>query len=157
MILLSDSLLGQCTVSHEELSEGQVVDQWISLQGKPKKRKVLRGELRVKLLKSVPTLDSFLFRVKQRLWSFGDFTITEENGKPVFSVQGSWPSNFYFKDMFGRQVTQIKVILIFFSYFHPPKLRKKNQDFFVYAIFRCEVYFLSSLVTIFTILAPKIL
>eukprot|EP00179_Madagascaria_erythrocladioides_P023233 CAMPEP_0198336086 /NCGR_PEP_ID=MMETSP1450-20131203/20756_1 /TAXON_ID=753684 ORGANISM="Madagascaria erythrocladiodes, Strain CCMP3234" /NCGR_SAMPLE_ID=MMETSP1450 /ASSEMBLY_ACC=CAM_ASM_001115 /LENGTH=356 /DNA_ID=CAMNT_0044040795 /DNA_START=46 /DNA_END=1116 /DNA_ORIENTATION=+ len=41
-----------------------------------------------------PQPDDFLFRVRQRFWSFGDFSVTDDNNNKVFTVIGRWPSQF---------------------------------------------------------------
>jgi hypothetical protein len=108
--ITSDSYLGKCTIFPANLPEGQLIDQWVPLEDKPnaKKRKEYNGDVHLKMLRSLPILDTFTFMVRQRALSFGDFSITELSGRKVFSVEGSWPSSFYLKDLFGRQVVTIK-------------------------------------------------
>jgi len=88
----------------------QAQDVWLPFEDKAdsKKRHETMGDVHLKLYKTLPVLDTFLFAVKQRAWSFGDFSITEPNGRRVFTVEGSWPNNFFFRDMFGREVIMIR-------------------------------------------------
>jgi len=109
-MITSDIFLGKIALLPATLPEMQMQDLWIPFEDKPdsKKKRETYGDLHLRLLKTVPVLDTFLFCIRQRSWSFGDFSITEPSGRKVFNVEGSWPNHFFFRDMFGREVITIK-------------------------------------------------
>jgi len=106
----SDKFLGQTAFMPQQLIANQQYDQVLTLQdnGKDPKHHIDKGTLHLKYRIGAPSLDTFVFQVRQRVWSFGDFSIAEESGRRVFTVTGSWPMTWYLNDQFGRAVLDIK-------------------------------------------------
>ncbi len=98
-MITSDIFMGKLAILPASIPEMQVQDVWVPFEDKAesKKRYETMGEIHLRMLKTMPVLDTFLFVCKQRAWSFGDFSISEPNGRRVFTVEGSWPNHFYFR------------------------------------------------------------
>lgn len=56
------------------------------------------------------------YMIKEKFWSLGnDFTITDENGTPVYRIDGkafSWGDDLSFQDMAGNELARIKQKLL---------------------------------------------
>jgi len=107
----SDHTIGTCSILPANIDENGENDKWLPLDPKKKDEKFepgAAGELHVLLKKSKPILDCFLFVVRQRVWSYGDFSIHDEQRNPVFSVEGKWPMDFFFRDKFGKETIRIQ-------------------------------------------------
>eukprot|EP01116_Phalansterium_solitarium_P000723 TRINITY_DN10577_c0_g1_i2.p1 TRINITY_DN10577_c0_g1~~TRINITY_DN10577_c0_g1_i2.p1 ORF type:complete len:499 (+),score=145.86 TRINITY_DN10577_c0_g1_i2:52-1497(+) len=114
-MILSDDFLGLCAIVPSNVPEGVWHEHWLPLLADPQKtgkkegdRSIPRGDILLRYCTSPPQLDNFVFLVKHRAWSFGDFSIQEDSGRNVFSVVGKWPMNFHMLDFAGRQSIHIK-------------------------------------------------
>lgn len=133
----SDRFIGHCILVPMQMQPEQPVDTWVTLQDKPDPRIVnqpvtaSRGSIHLKVVLSRvdpvsctigsdltfthlkyklghASLDNFVFQIRFRLWSFGDFCIMDELGRRIFKVEGSWPNHFYMHDLYGRPVLDIR-------------------------------------------------
>jgi hypothetical protein len=49
-----------------------------------------------------------LFTLRHHFFSYGDYTITDDNGKVAFQVHGKFPNSWTMKDNSGKELYHIK-------------------------------------------------
>jgi len=113
-MIWTDTLLGTSVLQPLQLQDDIEYDQWLQLNIPPSYKKpsgstpLNNPSLHLKYKLGKAQLDNFIFCVKRCWWTFGDFSIKEENGRKVFSVEGSWPMKWLLYDQFGRPVFNIR-------------------------------------------------
>lgn len=97
--------MGKCYIRPCDMHEMEVYDQWIQLQKDDGSK--CGGEIRIRTVLGNPSLDSVVFSINPKGSFSSNFTINDELGNSLFTIEGR--DNFhYLVDRFGTRVFDIK-------------------------------------------------